>query len=119
MSYCTPSDMLCRFFEHDDNRDDTISWSVSGGSLEGTKRYYRIMYDNSITKLERELVVDIKDSNASLGHSIAEFKQIVTAWLPDTCNEFGHQVQKMFIIDPWLSDYAADVWSYIQRDQVD
>lgn len=111
------ADMLCRFFEHDDNRDDEITWSVSGGSLEGSKRYYRIMYDNSITKLERELVIDVKDTK-SLESNIVEFKQIVTGWFNSTSEDFVTTVQKMFMIDPWLSSYT-DESIYVLQEPVD
>jgi hypothetical protein len=111
------SDMLCRFFEHDDNDDTSnITWCVSGGSLEDSKRYYRIMYDNSITKLERELVIDVKDSKVLLQSSIVEFKRSVSYWFASTSEDFIHQVKKMFISDPWLSLYDDD---RIYMDPVD
>jgi hypothetical protein len=106
------ADMLCRFFEHDD-RNDGITWTVSGGWLEGTKRYYRTMYDNSITKLERELVINTK---SEVVEDILEFKRIVRAWA--STDDFVKQFEALCMVDPWLSKYT-DESIYILQEPLD
>ncbi len=58
--------MLVRFYEHDNDVEEGVIWNVSGGSLEGTKRHYRVLYDNGEDKRELELCIDITKSTTSL-----------------------------------------------------
>lgn len=98
------TDLLFRFCEHDHDLEENIEWSVSGGALEDTKRYYRIMYNNNIQKMEQELVIDIHMQKRKMITMIRDFKTAVLSWYdPYTSNAFRNEVDALFTADPWLS----------------
>ncbi len=101
------TDLLFRFCEHDNDLEENIEWSVSGGALEDTKRYYRIMYNNNIQKLEKELVIDILTKQSTLELLIREFKTTIHGWFDTyTSRAFRNEVDTLFTLDPWLQRYT-------------
>jgi hypothetical protein len=97
------TDLLFRFCEHDNDLEEDIEWSVSGGALEDTKRYYRIMYNNNIQKMEKELVIDITAKEKMLRAIIQDFKRTVLSWCDSyTSKAFRNEVDALFTTDPWL-----------------
>ena len=101
------TDLLFRFCEHDNDLEEDIEWSVSGGALEDTKRYYRIMYNNNIQILEKELVIDVKAKRAILEQLIQDFKKTVLSWFDaHTSKAFRNEVNTLFTMDPWLRTVA-------------
>ena len=98
------ADLLVRFFEHDNDLEEDIEWSVAGGALEDNKRYYRIMYNNNIDKKEEELVITVTDSRKILQPLLLKFKETVYSWFDAyTSKAFRKEVDTIFTIDPWLS----------------
>jgi hypothetical protein len=100
----TTLDTLFRFFEYN-SQDEPQSWVVSGGTLEGTKRYYRIMYeDDACEKFECELVFDIHDSNIKekiLLYVNSILERINLGVVPT----FNSTVQELFVQDPWIREH--------------
>lgn len=97
------TDLLFRFCEHDHDLEEDIEWSVSGGALEDTKRYYRIMYNNNIQKMEQELVIDVTANQKGLRVMVQDFKKTVLSWFDAyTSKAFRNEVDALFTTDPWL-----------------
>ena len=92
-------DLLFRFFEYNDQNEQD-NWVVSGGTLEGTKRYYRVMYE-SITKFECELVFEDDDSDIKVKiHSFVNaVLERIHLGVSDT---FRKMFDELTIQDPWI-----------------
>jgi hypothetical protein len=102
----TTLDILFRFFEY--NRDDeSQSWAISGGTLEGTKRYYRVMYEEEgCDKFQCELVFDIYDSN--IKEKILVYVNTVLERVNlGVSSTFSKTLQQLFIQDPWMQENYA------------
>jgi hypothetical protein len=98
-----PLDRLYRFCEHDNGNEDCV-WTVSGGSLEKNKRYYRIMYDES-EKKEWELIIDVNESQKKWLHEIDTFKNQIIDWMKTypVSAFYARALFELFSMDPWLS----------------
>ncbi len=98
-----PLDRLYRFCEHDNGDEDCV-WTVSGGSLENHKRYYRIMYDES-EKKEWELIININDSQKVMMREIDDYKNQIIDWLKNRPISafFVRALFELFSMDPWFS----------------
>jgi hypothetical protein len=95
-------DLLFRFFEYN-NENEKDNWVVSGGTLEGTKRYYRVMYESD-TKFECELVFENADSDMK-----AKIHSFVNAVLKRINLGVSDTFRKMFddltVQDPWINKH--------------
>lgn len=104
-----PLDRLYRFCAHDDGEED-CSWTVSGGSLENTKRYYRIMYDES-EKKEWELIINVNDSHKVWTLEIDDYKNQLVDWMKNRPMSvfFIRALFELFSMDPWFSYKSSDL----------
>jgi hypothetical protein len=97
-------DHLYRFHANSGDTDGPI-WSVSGSSLEGTTRYYRVFYDG------RAVETALKPQGGSSGSGTAAWQQDAEAfllevqgWLQsiEADSTFLSAVYTLFHTDPWL-----------------
>ncbi len=104
-----PLDRLYRFTEHDCGEEDCV-WTVSGGSLENNKRYYRVMYDES-EKKEWELIININESQKVWTREIDEYKNQIMDWIKNRPISalFVRSLFELFSLDPWFSYKSSDV----------
>ncbi len=104
-----PLDRLYRFNQHDSGEEDCV-WTVSGGSLENSKRYYRIMYDES-EKKEWELIININESHKVWSRDIEEYKNQIVDWMKNrpVSAYFVHALFELFSMDPWFSYKSSEM----------
>jgi hypothetical protein len=96
-------DKLYRFLDHDDGNEDCV-WNIGGGSLENSKRYYRVMYEED-EKKEWELIIDTNESKKVWIGQIDEFKNHVVDWMKSKplSAYFVRSLFELFVLDPWFS----------------
>jgi hypothetical protein len=104
-----PLDRLYRFNQHDSGEED-CAWTVSGGSLENNKRYYRVMYDES-EKKEWELIININESPKVWSREIEEYKNQIVDWMKKRPMSayFVHALFELFSMDPWFSYKSSEM----------
>lgn len=92
-------DLLFRFFEYNDESEQA-NWVVSGGTLEGAKRYYRIMYESE-TKFECELVFECeeKDIKVKVHTFVNTVLERINLGVSQT---FRKTFDELTIQDPWI-----------------
>lgn len=100
-------DHLYRFHANDGNDTaDAPHWSVSGSSLEGTTRFYRVYYDDGVTPYAAETV--LKPAAAAAGDVAAAAERFlleVQGWLNTRSgldDTFLSALYRLFHEDPWL-----------------
>lgn len=92
-------DLLFRFFEYNDEHEEH-NWVVSGGTLEGAKRYYRVMYESD-AKFECELVFEVDDSDIKV--KIHTFVNTVLERINlGVSATFRKMFDELTIQDPWI-----------------
>lgn len=92
-------ELLFRFFEYNDETE-CCDWVVSGGTLEGTKRYYRVMYDSE-AKFEAELVFQIDEP--TIKAQIHSFVNTVLERINlGVVEKFKNTFNELCIQDPWI-----------------
>ena len=105
-----PLDRLYRFCENDGGDEEDCSWTVSGGSLENSKRYYRAMYEET-EKKEWELIINVDESQKVWSRDIDNYKNEVMDWMKNrpVSAYFVRALFELFSVDPWFSYKPADL----------
>jgi hypothetical protein len=94
-------DRLARFFEHGEEEESGIVWSVSAGGLEGSKRHYRIWYSVGGDATHVETTIDVDDDDWV--DDLSAFLTVYRGWTLRTCDTFATAVQRMILLDHWLN----------------
>jgi hypothetical protein len=106
MKRITKLDRLYRFSQHDDpDVSHGCMWNISAGSLERKARLYRVVYQDSDTRIESEQTIHVSYPN-----QLKDFYELISSIVgrDDVDVEFQKACTTLLEQDPWLSLFLTD-----------